>query len=661
MITMRGIVSALFFLLVLLLGVGYSVTAEAANLSLQPSAGTFVVGSTFNVQILLDTQDEAVNALDVELLYPPNLLQVVSPTVGTSIIGVWTTSPRFDNTNGILRLQGGIPEGITASRGLVSTVTFRVKGSGRAALRFGNDSRVLLHDGRGTDVLESAQSGVYTFTLPPPAGPDVSSDTHRDQTRWYSNSTASLYWITNTPARGYSYTLNQVPISTPENEITSEKDNVAYRNLSSGTHYFHIKAMNPEGTWGGVTHFAINVDVDPPADFPIEIRPGKKTTSSDIAFSFATTDAHSGIDHYEYKIVPLGKGGDGSELFVEVASPVLLFKERGTYDIIVRAYDSAGNFREESERVKIMSPLLYYGTDLTVVALLILLVGLASFAARKLYMRHLEMNLQRTAKTLPEDVRGKLKELKKYKSKYGTLVMLFALFISYALFAPASPVYAQTAELSPPVITTVPKSISNDEIFYLGGRTESSGVDVVIYMQNLRTGETFSYSEISGENGEWFYRHPSFLSSGEYLVWTQAKTGQLSSPPSPQIRLSVTQTAIQLGSSRISYETLYLLISILLLLILIGLSWFIVVYGRKVVRMRQAIIKEIREAEEAVREGFKELRRDIEVELGMIKKIKMSKELSREEKEKEEHLLKDLAEIEKHIAKEVYDIEKLTF
>ena len=43
----------------------------------------------------------------------------------------------------------------------------------------------------------------------------------------------------------------------------------------------------------------------------------------------------------------------------------------------------------------------------------------------------------------------------------------------------------------------------------------------------------------------------------------------------------------------------------------------------------------------------------------MRKAIKANKTLSREEKEKEEHLFKDLAEIEKHIGKEVYDIEKL--
>ena len=60
--------------------------AHAATLSLQPSAGTFQVGSTFEVSLYLDTQGETVNAVEAILQFSPDKLQVISPVAGKSIV-----------------------------------------------------------------------------------------------------------------------------------------------------------------------------------------------------------------------------------------------------------------------------------------------------------------------------------------------------------------------------------------------------------------------------------------------------------------------------------------------------------------------------------------------------------------------------------------------
>lgn len=73
-----------------------------------------------------------------------------------------------------------------------------------------------------------------------------------------------------------------------------------------------------------------------------------------------------------------------------------------------------------------------------------------------------------------------------------------------------------------------------------------------------------------------------------------------------------------------------------------------------------ALMREVKEAEEAVRRGFAVLKRDIEAELSVIHKAKLNKSLSSEEKQKEDQLLRDLAEMERYIGKEVWDIEKYT-
>ena len=119
---------------------------QAASLLVSPSAGTFTVGSTFDVSVFIDTEGKSMNTIKASMNFSPDKLQLVSPSVGKSIIEVWTAPPKFNNQTGIVDLQGGIPGGINVKNGLVTTVTFRVKSVGSAIFKFLDDSRVLLND-----------------------------------------------------------------------------------------------------------------------------------------------------------------------------------------------------------------------------------------------------------------------------------------------------------------------------------------------------------------------------------------------------------------------------------------------------------------------------------------------------------------------------------
>jgi hypothetical protein len=102
---------------------------ESASLFVSPSTGSFVTGSTFTLSVYLNSGGADVNALDIRLKYPPDKLQVVSPTSGKSFVEIWLTPPTYDNQAGTLSFQGAIPTpGINTSRGLVAQVTFRAVG-----------------------------------------------------------------------------------------------------------------------------------------------------------------------------------------------------------------------------------------------------------------------------------------------------------------------------------------------------------------------------------------------------------------------------------------------------------------------------------------------------------------------------------------------------
>src|SRR3989344_3807012 len=126
----------------------------SAGLFLRPSQGSFFVGSTFDVSIVLDTKDIAINTVGVELLFPPDILQVASPSTGHSIVQIWVAPPLLSNREGKIYFIGGIPSpGLKTSNGIVLTVTFRAIAPGEAKVTFGPKTNILANDGLGTDGL----------------------------------------------------------------------------------------------------------------------------------------------------------------------------------------------------------------------------------------------------------------------------------------------------------------------------------------------------------------------------------------------------------------------------------------------------------------------------------------------------------------------------
>ncbi len=163
-------------------------SSQAATLSVTPNSGTYEVGSTFDVSIMLNTEGESINAVKTSLSFSQNTLQIVSPSAGNSIVTLWASPPTYNNNSGTVALEGGFPGGTNVTNGLITKITFRVKSTGTAIVKFQDDSKVLLDDGDGTETLDQTNSGIYTLTLPPPDGPQVISETHPDQSRWYNNS-----------------------------------------------------------------------------------------------------------------------------------------------------------------------------------------------------------------------------------------------------------------------------------------------------------------------------------------------------------------------------------------------------------------------------------------------------------------------------------------
>ncbi len=95
------------------------------NVSLSPRSGSFVEGSTFDVPILVNTKGRSINGIELTVNFDKNKLAIVRPSSSTSIIGVWVEAPSYDNTRGIARYVGVVPNGINTEAGLVGSITFQ--------------------------------------------------------------------------------------------------------------------------------------------------------------------------------------------------------------------------------------------------------------------------------------------------------------------------------------------------------------------------------------------------------------------------------------------------------------------------------------------------------------------------------------------------------
>jgi len=321
------------------------------------------MGSTFDVSVIINTQGEAVNTIEVELKFPADKLQIANPSLGKSIVQLWPSPPVFDNRSGKIYFIGGIPTpGITTSEGIVQTFTFRVVSPGQAHISFGENTSVLANDGQGTDVLKQTSPAAFSLILPPAQGPEIFSPTHPEQGTWYNSPDPLFKWTSVTQSQGFSYSINQDANSAPDTELDTLDAEASITGLESGIWYFHVREK-AGGSWGGVSHFAVNIDALSPAAFGVNVSPSPRTSNKSPILRFFTTDSLSGFDHFELKLVSLKDGPTDTTFFFEVASPYQLSAlKAGRYEVIVRAYDIAGNFIDETATLNILSTALQFIT-----------------------------------------------------------------------------------------------------------------------------------------------------------------------------------------------------------------------------------------------------------------------------------------------------------
>lgn len=133
--------------------------------------------------------------------------------------------------------------------------------------------------------------------------PSIESSTHPNQGQWYTNQRPQINWTAPPDVNdivGYYYILDQSPNTVPTKEIgtyTEVNGTIPDQDLSSGTWYFHVVAVDSAGNIGSeAAHYAIHIDVTSPTLSIVHPLSNGFYATGNLTAAWSSSDSHSGYN-----------------------------------------------------------------------------------------------------------------------------------------------------------------------------------------------------------------------------------------------------------------------------------------------------------------------------------------------------------------------------
>ena len=157
-------------ILALLFSVGFAIMpilSFAAELNLISQTQEINTDQQFQVDLILNTEGEQINAVEGKIVFPEDLLEVKEIRDGNSIINFWIERPWIlrqtdakpeRKTDADIVFSGIVPGGYNGSQGLILSIIFLAKKGGSGLIEIQN-AKTLLNDGKGTE----AQLKIFNF------------------------------------------------------------------------------------------------------------------------------------------------------------------------------------------------------------------------------------------------------------------------------------------------------------------------------------------------------------------------------------------------------------------------------------------------------------------------------------------------------------------
>ncbi len=209
------------------------------------------------------------------------------------------------------------------------------------------------------------------------------------------------------------------------------------------------------------------------------------------------------------------------------------------------------------------------------------------------------------------------------------------------------------ATIDAPVITDVPEDPTTGQILFVKGTTYADA-QVSIYSQRGRE-EPQKHVVQSDKDGKFSTFFEEKLDEGVYSVWAEVTLKGVTSEESNKVTLAVQQlTFLKIGSWLVSFLTVIITLFALMMLLLLvaGYAWY------RYKQFKNKMKKEVVVVERAIHAAFDELRESTRKQVSTLEKVKLKRDLTREESRILVQLKNQLNAAEKHINSEIEKIEK---
>ncbi len=318
------------------------VRAATGSFYFSPSTIRLNAGQTATVSLYISTPDQAINAADGTIVLPDAQASGVSVSKSGSIFANWPEEPNISGAS--IRFAGGLPTpGYQGSSGKVLTITIRAKGEGTGLISL-TGGRILANNSSSTNIYGGAGTSTVIVTRTVSGGA-ISSSTHPDQAKWYKAKDALLSWTKPSGVSGYSYTLSHDGGQASKSG-TGPQTSASFNGLADGVWTFSLTTNYSDGKTAS-SSFIFRIDMTPPAEFSFKSESKNGSTDPFPTLSYTTTDTPSGIDHYEIII------GDDPPITTTDTSFKLPKQKPGKYNVIVRAFDKAGNSTDATGSISV--------------------------------------------------------------------------------------------------------------------------------------------------------------------------------------------------------------------------------------------------------------------------------------------------------------------
>lgn len=139
-----------------------------AEVSLVSKDKEYVVNKEFTVNVYLDTEGDSINAVEGDISFKPNVLEVVAIKDGNSSVNFWINKPGLVAKDKI-NFSGVTPGGVRGQDRLLFSIVFKPIKSGESNVDIG-DVVLLKNDGLGTKA-STKVVGLSIKVVPSTGGP----------------------------------------------------------------------------------------------------------------------------------------------------------------------------------------------------------------------------------------------------------------------------------------------------------------------------------------------------------------------------------------------------------------------------------------------------------------------------------------------------------